>query len=64
MPWVTIKTGFTEQNGQEEVLREYTCDHPGCPNFATQILGYIREIRAMAAVCDSHSPGSKRLEAS
>ncbi len=60
MPHISIKTGFTDLDGREEELSEYLCDYPGCPNFATQILGRLVEARTMAAVCDTHSGGSQR----
>jgi hypothetical protein len=41
MPFVTIKTGFESAEGQEEVLTEYFCDWPGCPNVAVHPLGCI-----------------------
>jgi hypothetical protein len=56
MPWVIIKTGLKTPDGHEEQLREYLCDHPGCPNVATQILGVIVELRQMAMVCAEHAP--------
>jgi hypothetical protein len=56
MPRVTIKTGFRTPDGQEEVLSEYICDHPGCANVAVHSLGCIAEIRAMSIVCDDHLP--------
>jgi hypothetical protein len=56
IPQVTIKTGLTTPNGREEVLAEYLCDHPGCPNIATQVLGCLPEIHAVAVVCDEHAP--------
>ena len=56
MPWVTIKTGLTAPDGQEEKLTEYLCDYSGCSNPATHMLGCIVELRVMAAVCDEHVP--------
>ena len=56
MPWVTIKTGLTTPDGHEEQLTEYLCDHPGCPNIATHMLGVIVELRLIASVCDQHLP--------
>jgi hypothetical protein len=56
MPRVTIKTGFLTPDGGEEELAEYLCDHPGCPNPATQVLGCIRELTAGVAVCAEHAP--------
>lgn len=59
IPQVTIKTGLTTPDGCEELLTEYLCDHPGCPNIAMHVLGCVKEIGAMAAVCDEHAPKSK-----
>jgi hypothetical protein len=55
MPQVTIKTGFSASNGREEVLAEYLCDWPDCPNIAVHVLGCVKEIGAVAAVCDEHA---------
>ena len=54
MPLVTIRTGVLAEDGSEEVLREYLCDWPDCPNIAVHSLGCITEIRAMALVCEKH----------
>jgi hypothetical protein len=56
VPRVTIKTGFPTPEG-EEILAEYLCDWPECPNVGVHLLGCIPEIRAMAIVCEEHSPG-------
>jgi hypothetical protein len=56
MPRVTIKTGFPAPDGEEEVLTEYLCDWPGCSNVGVHVLGCIPELRAMAVVCEEHSP--------
>jgi hypothetical protein len=56
IPQVTIKTGLTTPDGREELLTEYLCDHPGCPNIANEMLGCIRELRLVAAVCKEHAP--------
>jgi hypothetical protein len=58
MPFVTIKTGFSTDD-REEILTEYVCDWPGCPNIAVHSLGCITAIRAMAIVCEDHTPRSK-----
>jgi hypothetical protein len=60
MPRVTIRTGFPAADGSEEVLTEYLCDWPGCPNVAVHSLGCIPEIRAMAVVCEEHVPEPRR----
>jgi len=59
IPRVTIKTGFPTPDGREELLTEYICDYPGCPNIATHALGFVRDVGAMAAVCDEHAPKPK-----
>lgn len=59
IPHVTIKTGLTTPDGREELLTEYFCDHAGCPNVATQVLGCVAELRAVAVVCDEHVPKPK-----
>jgi len=56
IPQVTIKTGLTTPDGREELLIEYFCDHPGCPNIATSVLGRVTELRLVAVVCDEHAP--------
>jgi hypothetical protein len=55
MSRVTIKTGFIDADGREEELTEYLCDYPDCPNIATSVLGCIRELGQMAAVCEVHA---------
>jgi hypothetical protein len=63
MPFVTIKSGFLKPDGAEEVLREYVCDWPNCPNIGLYPLGVITEIRAFAVVCEEHKAqihGKKR----
>lgn len=62
MPLVTIRTGLTKPDGREEVLTEYVCDVPHCPNVATHALGFSREIGVAFAVCDEHtqSPPAER----
>ena len=64
MPLVKINTGFTTEDGTEEILSEYLCDWPGCANVAVHPLGIIREIRAFAVVCEEHIPPSQRQPSS
>ncbi len=52
---MTIKTGLTTPDGREELLTEYVCDHPGCPNIATHVLGCVMELGLVSAVCDEHA---------
>ena len=54
MPRVTIKSGDRMPDGREEVLSEYICDWPGCPNVATHPLGVVSDIGLSAWVCDEH----------
>jgi hypothetical protein len=56
IPAVTITTGLATPDGREESLTEYICDHPGCPNIATHVLGCVREISLGSVVCDEHIP--------
>ena len=60
IPQVTIKTGIIGPNGREEQLTEMICDHPGCPNIATHVLGVVAELRLIAVVCDDHLPKNDR----
>jgi hypothetical protein len=64
VPLVTIKTGFATADGKEEVLTEYLCDWPGCPNIAVRMLGCLKEVRAIAVVCAEHVPPSQRQTSS
>jgi len=64
MPLVTIKTGIITADGREQVLTEYLCDWPDCPNVATQVLGCVRETRMSAAVCDTHAVRTHSPDAS
>ena len=42
-------------DGREEVLSEYLCDWPDCPNVAEHLLGFARELRQVAAICREHA---------
>ena len=55
MPQVVVASGIIGPDGCEDKLSEYLCDSPGCPNIASHVLGYIREIGAAIAVCDEHA---------
>jgi hypothetical protein len=55
MPSVTIKTGVIAADGHEEVLTEYICDWPGCPNVAEHVVGVVRELRMTSALCSDHA---------
>jgi hypothetical protein len=54
MPQVIIKTGLIGSDGQQEILSEYLCDWPDCPNPAVHVLGFLRELGTCTAVCDDH----------
>jgi hypothetical protein len=56
MPHVTIATGFTAEDGREEILTDYLCDVPDCPNPACQVMGFAREAGGGFAVCAEHAP--------
>ena len=55
MPRVTIRTGIIAPNGQEEVLTEYLCDWPDCPNVADHVAGVVRELAFAAVMCSEHA---------
>jgi len=55
MSQITIKTGLKTPDGREEELKEYLCDYPNCPNFATRMVGCLVELRLMASVCEQHA---------
>jgi hypothetical protein len=57
MPLVTVKAGVTGADGREEVLTEYLCDSPGCPNFAEHVVGCVREAGIRVALCREHARG-------
>jgi hypothetical protein len=54
MSQITLKTGMVGDDGQEEILTEYLCDWPDCPNPAEHALGFARELRTCGAVCADH----------
>lgn len=56
MPHVTVKSGVTSPDGNEDKLTEYLCDWPGCPNIANHVVGRVREIGAAVVLCDEHAP--------
>jgi len=55
MPRVTIKTGVVAADGREEILTDYVCDSPGCPNPAEYLVGVLVELRCMCLVCRTHA---------
>ena len=55
MPGVRIRTGMIDATGHEEVLSEYLCDWPDCPNVAEHVVGVVRELGAAVVMCDQHA---------
>ena len=55
MPRVTIKTGLIADDGREEVLTEYLCDWPDCPNVAEHLVDVPGELRALCMICAEHA---------
>jgi hypothetical protein len=55
MPQVTIRTGFIGADEREEILSEYLCDSPDCPNYASHVVGFARELGVAVAVCAEHA---------
>jgi len=53
MPSVILRT--IGPSGKEEMLTEYLCDWPDCPNVAEHVIGAVRELRAFSAVCKTHA---------
>ena len=55
MSHVTIRTGIVAADGQEEVLTEYLCDWPGCPNTAEHVVGVARDVALVSVLCPEHA---------
>jgi hypothetical protein len=51
----TVKTDILAADGREEVLTEWLCDWPECPNIADHVLGSVREIGASVVLCAQHA---------
>ena len=51
MPAVAIRM---DVEGREEVLTEFFCDWPDCPNAAVEVVG-VRELRMRTMLCREHS---------
>jgi hypothetical protein len=56
---VILRTGITS-NGQEQVLHEYLCDWPDCPNVAVHVVGVVKEIGLLSVVCHEHASKIER----
>lgn len=55
MPQVVIATGIIGEDGTEEILSEYLCDVPGCPNYASQAIGLSSQRGIGLALCSEHA---------
>jgi hypothetical protein len=54
VPQIVIKSGQILRDGREDVITEYMCDVPGCPNIATQVVGRVRDLALARVVCREH----------
>jgi len=63
MARVSIATGFTAEDGREEILSEYECDVTDCPNEAVEVVGVARELGRGFAVCAEHATARRRATA-
>jgi hypothetical protein len=52
MPLVNIKFAV---DGRDETLSEFMCDWPNCPHVAVHVVGVVRELRLVAALCAEHA---------
>jgi hypothetical protein len=55
MPRVSIRTGFIGPDDKEEILSDYLCDCPDCPNSAEHLVGVARELGGGFVVCAEHA---------
>ena len=60
MPRVSIPTGLIRDDGREEILSEYLCDHPGCANVAVHVVGVVRGLNISFVVCAEHAALKRR----
>ena len=54
MPRLTLRAPDSP-DGKEETVSEYICDSPDCPNVAVHVVGVVRELRTVVAVCAYHA---------
>ena len=47
-------------DGQEQVLKEYLCDWPDCPNVAEHVVTIARDLAMVRAFCHEHAAMPKR----
>lgn len=62
MPRVTLRTEVGP-SGEEDVLQEYVCDWPDCPNVAVHVVGVVKELGILSVVCEEHAPKFTRRAA-
>jgi len=58
---VTVRIGETTPDGNEEVLTDYMCDWPDCPNTDVRLIGSIAALRAVV-VCEEQALAPARPE--
>ena len=54
MPRVTLRASESA-DGKEDTVSEYLCDSPDCPHIAVHVVGVVRELRTVVAVCAYHA---------
>jgi hypothetical protein len=54
MPRVTLRAPESADS-KEDTVSEYICDMPDCPNVAVHVVGVVRELRTVVAVCAYHA---------
>jgi hypothetical protein len=54
MPRVTLRVPESA-DGKEDTVSEYICDSPDCPNVAVHVVGVVRELRTVVALCAYHA---------
>ena len=54
MPRVTLRAPDSA-DGKEDTVSEYICDSPGCPNVAVHVVGVVRQLGTLVAVCADHA---------
>jgi hypothetical protein len=54
MPRVTLRAPESA-DGKEDTVSEYICDSPDCSNIAVHVVGVVRELRTVVAVCAYHA---------
>jgi hypothetical protein len=60
MPQTIIRTGFLGPDGNEEILSEYLCDCPDCPNKGDHVIAIPRGLGGPFVVCAEHAAALRR----